>query len=105
MKGVGPKTALKLIKKHGDIKSALIELKNPELPHDIDDIRQMFLKPNITNDFRLEWRKPDTAGILTYLCGEHNFNREKVLMAISKMEKGYVSVRSTSTLDKFFNIG
>ena len=105
VKGVGPKTALKLIKKHGDLKSALTELKNPELPHDVDDIREMFLKPNVTNDFRLEWRKPDTAGILTYLCGEHSFNREKVLMAVGRMEKGFASVRSTSTLDKFFNIG
>jgi flap endonuclease-1 len=103
VKGVGPKTALKLIKKHGELKSALPELKNPEFPHDIDDIREMFLKPIITDDFKLGWRKPDTAGILTYLCGEHNFNRDKVLMAVSRMEKGFASVRSTSTLDRFFN--
>ncbi|MCX6642148.1 MAG: flap endonuclease-1 [Candidatus Bathyarchaeota archaeon] len=103
VKGVGPKTALKIIKKHGELKFALPELKNPKFPHDIDDIREMFLKPIITDDFKLEWRKPDTAGILTYLCGEHNFNREKVLMAIGRMEKGFAFVRSTSTLDRFFN--
>jgi flap endonuclease-1 len=102
VKGVGPKTAIKLIKAHGNLAEAVKELKNAEFPHDPAEIRELFLSPDVTPDYKLEWSKPDTAGILTYLCGEHNFNRERVLAAVEKMEKGFASVRKTSTLDKFF---
>jgi flap endonuclease-1 len=104
IRGIGPKTAIKLIKKHGNIEGALSELPKAEFPHPIDDIRSLFLKPDTTDDYRLEWGKPDTAGILTYLCGEHNFSREKVLAAIEKMDKGFSNAtKGAARLDKWFS--
>jgi flap endonuclease-1 len=103
VRGVGPKTAIKLIKKHGNLEAALPELKNAEFPHPIEEIRELFLKPTVTDDYKLDWGKPDTAGILSYLCGEHNFNREKVLAAIEKMDKGFKSTtHGAARLDKWF---
>jgi len=103
VRGVGPKTAIKLIKKHGSLEAALPELKNAEFPHPIEEIRELFLHPVVTDDYKLEWGKPDTAGILSYLCGEHNFNREKVLAAIEKMDKGFKSTtHGAARLDKWF---
>jgi flap endonuclease-1 len=103
IKGIGPKTAIKLIKKHGNLEGAVSELSNVEFPHPIDEIRALFIHPEVTDDYRLEWRKPDVAGILSYLCGEHNFSRGKVLAAIEKMNKGYSSAtRGAARLDKWF---
>ncbi len=103
VRGVGPKTAIKLIKKHGSLEAALPELKNAEFPHPIEEIRELFLHPTVTDDYKLEWGKPDTAGILSYLCGEHNFSREKVLAAIGKMDKGFSSAtKGAARLDKWF---
>ena len=103
VRGVGPKTAIKLIKKHGNLEAALPELKNTEFPHPIDEIRELFLRPVVTDDYKLEWGKPDTAGILSFLCGERNFNREKVLAAIAKMDKGFSSAtKGAARLDKWF---
>ncbi|MBN1682249.1 flap endonuclease-1 [Candidatus Bathyarchaeota archaeon] len=101
VKGVGPKTAIKLIKKHGDIKSALTQLPNAEFSHPIDEIKELFLKPVVTDDYILEWNKPDSAGVLTYLCGEHDFSRERVLQAIEKMQKGYLTKSKSTSLDKW----
>jgi flap endonuclease-1 len=103
VRGVGPKTAIKLIKKHGNLEAALPELKNAEFPHPIDEIRELFLRPVVTDDYKLDWGKPDTAGILSFLCGERNFNREKVLAAIAKMDKGFSSAtKGAARLDKWF---
>jgi flap endonuclease-1 len=103
VRGVGPKTGIKLIKKYGSLEAALPELKNAEFSHPINEIRELFLHPAVTDDYRLNWGKPDTAGILSYLCGEHNFSREKVLAAVEKMNKGFSSAtKGAARLDKWF---
>ncbi len=103
IKGIGPKTAIKLIKKHGSLEAVLTELPKAEFPHPINEIRELFLHPQITDEYTLDWKKPDTAGILSYLCGEHNFSREKVLSAIEKMDKGFQSAtKGAARLDKWF---
>jgi flap endonuclease-1 len=102
IKGIGPKTAIKLIKNYGDLKSALTQLPKAEFPHPIEEIKELFLKPEVTYEYKLEWKKPDSAGILAYLCGEHNFSRDRVLQAIEKMEKSYISTSKSTTLDKWF---
>jgi len=103
VRGVGPKTAIKLIKKHGTLEVALAEIPKVEFPHPIDEIRELFLKPPVTDDYQLEWRKPDAAGILAFLCGEHSFSRDKVLGAIERMERGYASgTAGAARLDRWF---
>ena len=103
VKGIGPKTAIKLIKKHGSIEAALSEISKVEFPHPINEIRDLFLKPEVTDDYSLDWEKPDIPGVLNYLCGEHNFSREKVLAAIEKMNKGYSNAtKGVARLDKWF---
>ncbi|MBM3292629.1 flap endonuclease-1 [Candidatus Bathyarchaeota archaeon] len=102
VKGIGPKTAIKLIKKHGNLKAALTQVPKAEFPHPVDEIKELFLKPEVTDDYKLEWKKPDSAGILTYLCGERSFSRDRVLQTIEKMEKSYNSTSRSTTLDKWF---
>ena len=102
IEGIGPKTAIKLIKKYGNLKAALTQLPKAEFPHPIEEIKELFLKPEVTDDYKLEWIKPDSAGLLAYLCGERSFSRDRVLQAIEKMEKSYASSSRSTTLDKWF---
>lgn len=102
VKGVGPKTALSLVKKHGSLEEALPSLKKAEFPHAIQRMREFFLNPPITDDYRLEWRPPHKEGILEFLCEEHNFSRERVEKAVEKLEMGVEKQRQTSTLDRWF---
>ena len=102
IKGIGPKTALKLIKQHGNIDEAIPHIKNAEFPHPVEEIKELFLNPRTTSEYSLEWNKPDVAGLIGFLCAEHNFNQQRVMNAIEKMQKGFEQKASRTTLDRFF---
>ena len=47
--GIGPKTAVKLVREHGDLEGAL-SAREETIPH-ADRIRSMFLDPTVTDDY------------------------------------------------------
>ncbi len=102
IKGIGPKTALKLMKKHGSLEESLPHIKNASFPHPIEEIKELFINPRTTDEYNLEWSKPDVAGLIGFLCGEHNFSQQRVMSAIEKMKAGMVPRAKKTTLDKFF---
>jgi flap endonuclease-1 len=73
VKGIGPKTALQLIKEHGTIEKALPALKNAEFPVEPQRIREIFLHPKVTDNYPLVWRDPDPDGVVEFMCGERDF--------------------------------
>jgi len=102
VKGVGPKTALKLIRQHGSLEGALPHLRGAEFPHPVGEIRGLFLEPNVTDDYEIDWGRPDAEGIVDFLCGERDFSRDRVLKAVEKMERGFDRGRERATLDRWF---
>jgi flap endonuclease-1 len=102
IKGIGPKTALKLIKQYGNIDEAIPHIKNAEFPHPVEEIKELFIKPRTTDDYVLEWSKPDVAGLIGFLCAEHNFSQQRVMSAIEKIQKGFEQKGEKTTLDRFF---
>ena len=102
IKGIGPKTALKLINKHGSLEDALPHIKNAEFPHPVEEIKDLFVNPRTTDDYKLEWNKPDVAGLIGFLSGEHNFSQQRVMSAIEKMKAGMTQRAKKTTLDRFF---
>ena len=102
VKGVGPKTALNLIKKHGCLEDALTYIKNAELPSEPQYIREIFLNPKITNNYHLKWREPDIDGTIQFLCHERDFSEERVKKAIEKIEVGIKETKGKVTLETYF---
>ncbi len=102
IKGIGPKTALKLIKQYGNLEKTLPHIKNVEFPYPPEEIKELFLNPITTDDYELDWRKPDIAATMSFLCGEHNFNQRRVMNALDKISKGYKKMGQLTTLDRFF---
>ena len=102
IKGIGPKTALKLIKKYGKLEEAIPHIKNPEFPHPIEEIRELFIEPATSENYHLEWSSPDKAGIIGFLCGERDFDRSRVFKAIEKLERGFSRATERTTLDQWF---
>ena len=102
IKGIGPKTALKLIKQYGNIDEAIPHIKNAEFPHPVEEIKELFIKPRTTDDYVLDWSKPDVAGLIGFLCAEHNFSQQRVMSAIEKIQKGFEQKGEKTTLDRFF---
>jgi len=102
IKGLGPKTALKLIKEHGTLENALPHIKNVEFPHPPESIREVFLHPAVTSNYRIEWKEPDVEGIVDFLCRQKDFSEDRVRKALEKMQAGAQKQKGKTTLEKWF---
>lgn len=102
IKGLGPKTALKMIKEHGNIENALPYLKNAEFPAEPQRIRDIFLKPAVTDNYRVEWKEPDIEEVINFICRERDFSEERVRKTLEKMQKGRDKSKSKTTLEQWF---
>lgn len=102
VKGIGPKTALKLIKQHGSLEKLLPKLKEAEFPAEPKRIREIFLNPKVTDNYKLTWKEPDVEGVVDFLCRERDFSEERVRKAIKKMTEGLRKAKGKVTLETWF---
>ena len=79
--GVGPKRGLKLIQEFGRAEEALEKL-GKEI-NNLDEIRSLFLEHPFI-DFTPEWNPPNVKSVLSYLCDDFAFNKERVEKALEK---------------------
>ncbi|MHA1409316.1 MAG: flap endonuclease-1 [Candidatus Odinarchaeia archaeon] len=100
IKGIGAKTALKLIKKHHDLKTIIKEEKI-ELNCDYEEIKQIFLNPKIKIGYTLSWNKPQTEKIIELLHEQHDFSIERVNKALERLTKIFEESKKP-TLDSWF---
>ncbi len=98
IKGVGPKKALHLVREHGDLEGVL--QAEDLLLEAYEDVRAIFLEPEVTDAYELRWEDPDEEGILDLLCGDHDFSRDRVTSALQKVRQG-LAARDQSQLDRW----
>jgi flap endonuclease-1 len=102
IKGLGPKTALKLIKQYGNIENALQHIKNASFPAEPQKIREIFLHPKVTDNYKLEWKEANIEGIIDFLVREKDFSEDRVRKALERMQEGSKKAKSKTTLEKWF---
>jgi len=102
VKGIGPKTALKMIKKHGSIEEAMPELEDATFPAEPKRIREIFLHPKVTDNYKLEWKAPNVDGVVDFLCQERDFSEDRVRRTLNKMAEGLKVAKSKTTLETWF---
>jgi flap endonuclease-1 len=100
IKGVGPKTALKLIREHGDL-FKLPDRYVKQLPDNVEDVRLLFTNPSVTNSYEVRYQETDEQGLETFLCGERGFSKDRVDLAIDRMRK--FRARDRSNLQNWLN--
>lgn len=109
IRGIGPKRAIELIRQHRSIKEVLdnIDLKKYPVPENwlYKEARQLFLEPEVVdlNDIELKWQDPDDEGLVAFMCGEKQFNEDRIRNGAKKLAKN----RHGSTqgrLDDFFKV-
>src|SRR5262249_23438293 len=83
IKGIGPKKALKLVRDFGSIESMPASVREPLGPS-VDEIRDLFLKPDVTDAFSIAFRAPDIDSVFDFLCTEREFSRERVQAALNR---------------------
>jgi flap endonuclease-1 len=72
--GVGPKTGLRIVQR-GEF-TAKIREKLPDF--DPVPVKDLFLNPDVTDDYTLAWSHPDIPGIKKMLCSDYDFSEERV---------------------------
>lgn len=93
IKGVGPQTALKLIREHGDMEHVIAHLTAkgtvmPE-PFPFEEARGLFVNPDVidTSSVELKWGECDVEGLRKYLIDEKQFAEERVTNGINRLKK------------------
>jgi len=83
VRGIGPKKALKLVSEFGSIDNMPAEIQEALGPA-VDEIRDIFLKPDVTDEYEIHFQSPDLDGIIRFLCEEREFSRERVTAALER---------------------
>ncbi len=87
--GVGPKTAVKLIREHGDLYAAL-EARGESIAH-ADRIRGMFLDPAVTDDYDYDTEiDPDLDAAKRYVTDEWEVPADVVERGFERIEASVV---------------
>ena len=100
--GIGPKTAVKIIKKHRTLEEAMKHDERIKFDVEINDIREIFLKPDYTDKYKIEQGKFDIDGIIEFLVEERKFQRERLENALLKIKKKIDTAQAQTTIDAFF---
>ncbi len=98
VKGIGPKTALKLVKENTSTESLLSNIEW-EFDVDFEDIFNFFKKPE-ADDVQIEKVEPDWTGLTEFLL-DHDFSHDR----IEATKKRLIGAKSSSTqksLDGWF---
>jgi len=102
IKGIGPKKALKMIKDSNSLDKIITTL-NFENPEKIIEIRDIFLNPEVSVDYGIEWKDPRNEEIIQFLCHERDFSEERVNNALERMRQGIIKIKTKTTLESFFS--
>lgn len=90
--GIGAKRGMKLIKE-GTLEDALLKLE-VDSPLDPDELRNIFLKPEVNTDYKVKFKKVDIENLCEFMCEEHNFSQTRIMNVAEKMKKLTSSQRS-----------
>jgi len=94
--GVGPKTALNLIKAHSHLEDLPAQYRE-KVPENLIELRRIFLNPTVTNEYDIRFGRLDEVGLFRFLCDERSFSRDRVELAVRRMRQFYARERSKLT--------
>jgi len=107
-KGLGEKSAHKLIKEYGSIENIMkskIEVRKIPIIIDLDlleKLRKIFLAVQQPTELsKFTWKKPDENKLRELLIEQHNFSEERIGSAIKRLVNKK-SQKSQVNLDRFF---
>ncbi|MGD2249297.1 MAG: flap endonuclease-1 [Candidatus Methanofastidiosia archaeon] len=84
VRGIGPKRGLKLIKKYKKLENAPDDILN-ELPENLDEIRNIFLHPPVTDDYSIEYTRFKRDLLINFLR-ERKFSEKHIKTVIKRMD-------------------
>lgn len=95
VKGVGPKTALKIVKKYKTLDKVM---ENVDWTSDVpaEKIYNFFLNPPVIEEYEIEWKEPDADKLKEFMVKEHDFSLERVEKVIERLQNAWTKGRQSS---------
>ncbi|TFY82294.1 hypothetical protein EWM64_g1714 [Hericium alpestre] len=125
IKGVGPKSALKLIREYESLGPVVEHLREKQsakeeaaeegkkkkggvqVPEDWpwEAAKKLFMHPDVipADKLELEWKEPDVDGLVKFLVEEKGFNEDRVRKGAEKLAK-FLNAKQQGRLDGFFSV-
>ncbi|KAN0087414.1 PIN domain-like protein [Tylopilus felleus] len=129
IKGIGPKSALKLIREYNGLEGVVEHLREKQAEKEekaVDaeeggkkkkggiqvpeewswqEAKKLFEKPDVlpASEVEIEWKEPDVEGLVQFLVVEKGFNEERVRKGAEKLQK-FLSAKQQGRLDGFFTV-
>ncbi|KAJ4408552.1 Elongation of fatty acids protein 2 [Didymella pomorum] len=110
IKGIGPSTALKMLREHKDLEGVVEYIKKGTklaIPDDwpFADARALFQEPDVkpadAPECDFKWEAPDVEGLVKFLVEEKHFNEDRVRNGAAKLQKNMKTAQQ-SRLEGFF---
>jgi flap endonuclease-1 len=100
-KGIGPKTALKLIREHKNLET-IYQVKEGKTPKELEKIRAIFFHPKVTNSYMIKWKEPDIEKVVNFLHVQRDFSEKRVRRIMEKTVEGILKTKLSPTLEEWF---
>ena len=97
VKGIGPKTALELMKQYHSLEG-LPERYRSLLEESVGQVREIFMNPAVTREYEIRYTGLKEGELRQFLCEERGFSKERVELAIRRISEFYGRQRSTLTM-------
>jgi len=94
LRGIGPKTALKLVKEYGSLENMPTGIRG-KVPERYQEIRDVFLDPDVSDTYRTNFGNLDEDRLLSFLVDEKGFDERRVETVLERMRRFYSSRSQT----------
>jgi flap endonuclease-1 len=84
------------------LERAITHVEKAEFPVSPDRIREIFMSPNVTDKYHIEWKNPQIEQIIDFICGERDFSEERVRRTLERMAQGSMELKGKTTLEEWF---
>jgi len=96
---IGPKTALKMIKQHSRLED-IPQIQEQLQEIDFQQIRKIFLEPDVANVDEIIFEKVDYEAITNYLVKDRSFSEDRIQSTLNRLKKALE--KKSQNLDKWF---
>lgn len=109
IKGIGPKKAIDLIKKHRSIEEIIkhIDQKKYPVPEDwmFKEARRLFQEPDVTDPatIDLQWNSPDEEKLVEFMVEKKGFAEDRIRNGAKKLSKAKQGT-TQGRMDSFFSV-
>lgn len=100
IRGIGPKTAIKLIKEYKKLENLPNNIQS-KIPKNYEEIREIFLNPETTSNYDLKYGELNENALHEFLCDQRDFSKKNVETVVQRMKSFYRSKKRAS-LEKWF---